>query len=158
MSTEQTYIQMAIRFISVFLAYLISIGPAGYFRAWVAKKMGDTTAQENGLLTLDPFAHIDMFGLVSLALFGIGWGRNIPINSENIQGRFRSIKIAIAFFSDTVIHSVLSIVGIFASIGAVYIFQACPALWLINDFGCCIESYQCFHSIKYILGSCVHDL
>lgn len=113
MSTQQIILLYIINFIAVFLAYLLAIGPAGFVRAWVLKKMGDNTAAQMGLLTLDPLAHIDMFGLIALVAFGIGWGRNIPINPDFIDGKYRKLKLALAYFSDAVIHLVLALFGLF---------------------------------------------
>lgn len=103
--------QTLIGLLTLFLAYFCTIAPAGSFRAWVAKKMGDDTADELGFLTLNPLVHIDFFGLVWLLAFsrpqylsGFGWGKHIPINPDNIQGSWRRLKLACAFFSDSLMH------------------------------------------------------
>ncbi len=41
----------------------------GFIQALTAKYMGDDTAEQDGFLTLNPLAHIDLFGL-SIVLFG----------------------------------------------------------------------------------------
>ncbi len=100
--------QLLIGGITFFIAYLIAVTLAGSFRAWVAKKMGDSTADDAGFLTLNPLMHIDFFGLFFLFLFYFGWGRHIPINIFNITGKWRNIKIGLAYFSDTIAHIVLA--------------------------------------------------
>lgn len=52
---------------------------------WLAYKMGDPTAKYNGRLTLNPFAHFDKVGTISLLLFGIGWARPVPVNANNFK-------------------------------------------------------------------------
>lgn len=57
----------------LFPAFLLVFTVRGFFRALVAKLMGDDTAQRYGFLTLNPTAHVNVFGLtiVVLVLFGI---------------------------------------------------------------------------------------
>lgn len=48
--------------------------------AYVAYKMGDVTAKEEGRLSLNPFKHIDPIGLLSLIIFKFGWGKPVPVD------------------------------------------------------------------------------
>jgi len=56
--------------------------------AWMADRCGDDTARLMGRLTLNPLAHIDIFGTVILPLIMIlgspialiGWGKPVPVN------------------------------------------------------------------------------
>lgn len=121
---KQQTIQYLMNIVAVFLAYLMAIGPAGCFRAWVAKKMGDDTAEQQGLLTLDPLAHVDVFGVLSLAICGVGWGRNVAINPANIDGRFRTLKLICTFFCDILMHLALAFVGVLVLVGGRYLLAA----------------------------------
>lgn len=47
----------------------------------VAYYQGDNTAKLSGRLTLNPFAHFDALGFISLLCFGFGWAKPVPINS-----------------------------------------------------------------------------
>ena len=42
--------------------------------------LGDPTAKRAGRLTLNPVKHIDIFGLVMLAVAKFGWAKPVPIN------------------------------------------------------------------------------
>ncbi|MFC2091468.1 site-2 protease family protein [Elusimicrobiota bacterium] len=62
---------------------------------YVAYLCGDNTARDMGRITLNPLAHIDLFGtlivpvmLYMLGGFIIGWAKPVPINPNN----FRNIK------------------------------------------------------------------
>lgn len=121
---KQQTIQYLMGVIAVFLAYLVAIGPAGFFRAWVAKKMGDDTAQQQGLLTIDPLAHVDLFGILCLALCGVGWGRNVAINPAHIEGPFRALKLICAFFCDIFAHLVMAFLGLVMLVGGRYLLAA----------------------------------
>ena len=60
---------------------------------WVAKFLGDPTASRMGRLTLNPLAHVDLFGtiLVPLALiianapFLFGYAKPVPVNFSNLR-------------------------------------------------------------------------
>jgi len=48
--------------------------------AGVARLMGDDTAQRQGRLTVNPFAHLDPPGSVLIMLTGFGWAKPVPVN------------------------------------------------------------------------------
>ncbi len=74
-----------------------------YAHGWMAYRMGDSTAKEEGRLTLNPIPHIDPFGtLIFPALLIIlnspvlfGWAKPVPINPM----RFRDLKVGTFFVS-----------------------------------------------------------
>jgi Zn-dependent protease len=58
----------------------------------VAKRLGDTTAEERGRLTLNPLKHIDPFGTVILPLIlaishapVFGWAKPVPVNYARLR-------------------------------------------------------------------------
>jgi Zn-dependent protease len=67
--------------------------------AWVAWKCGDNTAYDEGRVTINPIAHMELVGTVVLPLmasfialsnptlagFIIGWGRPVPVNISNLR-------------------------------------------------------------------------
>jgi Zn-dependent protease len=52
---------------------------------WVAYKMGDSTAQWLGRLSLDPIRHLDPIGTLMLLVFGFGWAKPVPVNFDNLH-------------------------------------------------------------------------
>jgi hypothetical protein len=115
-------VQWMMGLLTLFFAYIMAICPAGYFRAWTAKKMGDSTAQDMGFLTLNPIDHIDPIGLLCLFVLsrpeyfaGWGWGRHVPINPLNIQGRYRPLKLALVYFSDTIAYIAMAVTALVIS-------------------------------------------
>ncbi len=67
--------------------------------ALAAEKLGDPTARLNGRITLNPKAHFDplgalMFVLASLAGFGFGWAKPVPINPFNFRRPRRDMAIS----------------------------------------------------------------
>ncbi|PKN03671.1 hypothetical protein CVU75_01065 [Candidatus Dependentiae bacterium HGW-Dependentiae-1] len=105
--------QYIIHTVSMLLAYIIVVPIAGYARAWAAKKMGDDTPEELGFLSLDPFVHADFVGLVCLLFFGVGWGKNSPVNPSNIiyspHGWF---KLGFVFFADVFCYFMFALIAL----------------------------------------------
>lgn len=54
--------------------------------------MGDPTAKRAGRLTLNPLKHVDIFGLVMLAVARFGWAKPVPVDMRN----FRNPKLGMA--------------------------------------------------------------
>jgi hypothetical protein len=104
--------ELLIGLMTFLLANTVAITLAGAFRAWVAKKMGDDTADYAGFLTLNPLAHIDIIGIIFLLIFYFGWGRYIPINPFNIHGPYRRLKLFVAYLSDTFAYFLSALIGI----------------------------------------------
>ena len=64
--------------------------------AYVADRLGDPTARYAGRLTLNPFAHYNLWGTLSLLAFGIGWAEPVPINPMNFDDRKKGMAISAA--------------------------------------------------------------
>ena len=87
--------------------------------------MGDRSQKEMGRLTISPFAHIDWFGFISIALIGIGWGKPVMVDDRNFKKRGKGnmlvalagpmFNLALALLV-TIIFKILVMVGVFASI------------------------------------------
>lgn len=58
----------------------------------VALWLGDDTAKRQGRLSLNPLRHVDIMGLVMMALLRFGWARAVPVDPR----RFRNPKLGMA--------------------------------------------------------------
>lgn len=66
---------------------------------WVANRLGDPTAAKLGRLTLNPFAHVDIFGTILVPLmlvvanspFVFGWAKPVPVNYYNLRNPKRDM-------------------------------------------------------------------
>jgi hypothetical protein len=101
-----------INIITLTITYLCTVSVAGFFRAWVAHKVGDETPADNGFMTLNPFKHFDPLGAFLFLFFGLGWGRYIQINPFNIENPVKKLKIFAAYLSDTFAHFTLALIGL----------------------------------------------
>lgn len=80
-------IEKIIEYIAIFLALIIVLPCHEFAHAYVADKFGDSTPRLNGRLTLNPIAHFDLFGILSLIFVHFGWGKPVPINPNNFRKR-----------------------------------------------------------------------
>lgn len=87
-------------------ALLIAISFHEFAHAWMANRMGDTTAKNLGRMTLDPLKHFDLWGFMMLILVGFGWGKSVPINPRNFTNyRKGNILVSLAGVTTNLILS-----------------------------------------------------
>ena len=49
--------------------------------------LGDDTAKRAGRVSLNPFRHIDILGLLMMALFHFGWAKPVPVDMRRFRNR-----------------------------------------------------------------------
>ncbi len=67
------------------ISLIIALTIHEYAHAKVADLLGDPTPRLAGRLTLNPLAHFDPLGTLTLILFRFGWGKPVPIDPYNLQ-------------------------------------------------------------------------
>tara|TARA_B100001564_G_scaffold79723_1_gene64006 strand:- start:500 stop:1117 length:618 start_codon:yes stop_codon:yes gene_type:complete len=68
-----------------------------FSHGWVAYKLGDPTAKNQGRLTLNPLSHLDPFGSMMILFVGFGWAKPVPVDSRYLANpRKDMMKIAFA--------------------------------------------------------------
>lgn len=77
-------------FLSILIAFVISIAIHEFAHAYVATLLGDPTPREQGRVTLNPIAHLDPIGFlflifVALTGFGLGWGKPVQFNPYRMR-------------------------------------------------------------------------
>ncbi|MDO8655474.1 MAG: site-2 protease family protein [bacterium] len=93
-------------FIFLIAVFLISVVLHEVSHGAVANALGDSTAKDEGRLTLNPFPHLDPFGSIILPLllllvsggnFAIGWAKPVPINPARLRDqKWGQAKVSIA--------------------------------------------------------------
>ena len=48
--------------------------------AWTADRLGDPTPRRMGRISLNPIRHLDLFGTLTIFLFGVGYAKPVPVN------------------------------------------------------------------------------
>jgi len=77
--------QNPLLFIVMAVSLLLSITIHEFSHAYVANKLGDSTAKNLGRMSLNPLAHLDPLGTLTLLLVGFGWGKAVPVNYYNLK-------------------------------------------------------------------------
>ena len=80
-------------FLLLFPIFMAAVMAHEVSHGWVALRLGDSTAKEEGRLTFNPLRHIDPIGTVALPLlllamrapFVFGWAKPVPINALNLR-------------------------------------------------------------------------
>ncbi len=111
-----------------------------YSHGLMAYKLGDSTAKDQGRLTLNPLAHLDLYGTVIIPLFllfyggvFIGWAKPVPYNPYNLKDqKYGSLKVGIAGPGANLIIAL--ILGIFLRIAFTGIFGSTTFGSLTSEF------------------------
>lgn len=81
------------------LAVLLALSLHEAAHAWMANRLGDSTAREAGRLTLNPLAHLDPAGTIFILLGApVGWAKPVPFNPNRFERRY-TVKQGIALVS-----------------------------------------------------------
>jgi len=71
------------RIIAIFTAFTVH----EFAHAWTADSLGDDLPRIQGRLTLDPRAHLDVYGSLALLFTGFGWAKPVQVNVGLLQRR-----------------------------------------------------------------------
>lgn len=83
-------------FTAIFIALVVSVDFHEFSHILMAKLQGDDTGERAGRLTLNPFAHLDLFGTLAILVIGFGWGKPAPFNPYNLKNqRFGPALVAL---------------------------------------------------------------
>src|SRR5882724_9783831 len=91
----------------MYLGMLVLLTFHEFGHAWMAWRCGDDTARQQGRVSLNPIAHIDLVGTVILPLimifspgagrFLLGWAKPVPVNPHNLRNpRVDDILVTLA--------------------------------------------------------------
>jgi len=77
-------------------AIVVAITFHEFSHALSANLLGDTTAKDQGRLTLNPLAHLDPAGTAMIVFVGFGWGKPTPVNPSRFRGGIQSGTAAVS--------------------------------------------------------------
>ena len=85
------------------LVLIVSLSIHEAAHAWSANRLGDNTARMLGRLTVNPAAHVDVFGTIVLPLIAlvsnlpiIGYAKPVPVDTRNLGHDWRQKFMLIA--------------------------------------------------------------
>jgi Zn-dependent protease len=78
-------------------AILLAISVHEFAHGFVSDRLGDPTPRRDGRLTLNPFAHLDIWGTICLVLFHMGWAKPVRINTSRYRNKkWGTIMVSLA--------------------------------------------------------------
>lgn len=76
---------------------VVSLSLHEFGHAATAYAFGDQTPKSDGRITLNPFAHLDVFGTLMMLLGPIGWAKPVRIDPSAMRGgRFAELVVSFA--------------------------------------------------------------
>jgi Zn-dependent protease len=75
-----------IGFWSFIVALLMGITFHEFMHAYVAHRLGDDTGRLMGRMSLNPLAHLDLFGSLFMFIVGFGYAKPVPVNESRLRG------------------------------------------------------------------------
>ena len=142
-SSNLTAQEAVVIFLITLVAFFVSISVHEFAHGFTAVKMGDPTPKLAGRVTLNPFKHISLSGLLCFALLGVGWAKPMPINPLNFKKYRKGIRLtSIAgilanFILGLICAIIFALIVAFAPVSNVYIEYILLLLqyfMLVNSF------------------------
>ena len=115
----------------------------------MADKLGDHTARNQGRLTFNPFAHLNLLGTIMIFLFGIGYANPVPINPNNFKNPKKGMALTalagpasnllMAFVSLFFYYGILDIAGLNSTVtyAVAYFFYFAAKLRILSELAKC---------------------
>lgn len=89
----QTLFTNPLFFIVNLIALVLAITVHEFAHAITADKLGDPTPRIQKRITLNPLAHLDVYGTLFLLLFGFGWGKPVEFDWFNLKNPRRDAAL-----------------------------------------------------------------
>jgi len=87
--------------ISRIITLLIAFTFHEFAHAATATVLGDDTPKSHGRLTLNPLAHLDVMGTITLLFAGFGWAKPVPVNPYVIRRRSKAGMMLVSLAGPT---------------------------------------------------------
>jgi len=98
--------------VSAFVVFCI-IPIHEFAHAFVANKLGDETAKNNGRLTLRPMSHINWIGAIMILLVGFGYAEPVPVNIRNVRMQNKKLAMALIALAGPVSNLIVAFFSVF---------------------------------------------
>ena len=132
-----------IYFLITVFVYMLSITIHEFAHAYAAFKCGDPTAKLAGRMSLNPFKHLDGFGLFLFIILGVGWAKPVPINPMNFKKFKKGTRIVsiagvasnllLGLISAGTVAVLLSTVGT-GGVALGYVYAILNYFMIVNSF------------------------
>lgn len=100
----------------IIFSLIIAFTVHEFSHAYIANKLGDPTAKNEGRLTLNPMVHLDVLGTLMIFLAGFGWAKPVPVNYAYFKNKkLAGVLVSVAGPLSNLLVAALA-VGLFLSL------------------------------------------
>lgn len=96
-------------YILIGISILISLVFHELAHGYISHKLGDPTPSRDGRLTLNPMAHLDLFGTICMVLFRFGWAKPVQINSQYYKDK--KLGVVLVSLAGPCMNFILALIG-----------------------------------------------
>jgi Zn-dependent protease len=124
---------------AVVTALLVGIAFHEFSHAFVADRLGDSTARLAGRVSLNPVRHLDPAGTAFLLLGGFGWGKPVPVNPWRLKNGPQTGRAMVAAAGPLSNVLLAAIASLPLHLGIVdwrtpFLVPASVSTWGVNDY------------------------
>ena len=94
-----------------------------------AYRLGDNTAKRMGRLSLNPLKHVDLMGLIMMALFRFGWAKPMPVVMRNFKNP--KAGMALTALAGPVSNVVLAYAAVVLCNFVIFLADRLGSTWLL---------------------------
>jgi len=132
-------LNIIIHYVILFIVFAFSISLHECAHAYAAYRLGDSTAKDQGRITLNPKKHLDPLGTLMIFLIGFGWAKPTPVNAMYFENRKKGVMIS--SFAGPLSNFLFAVILAFpllylrmnlSSLAGVYILKALESAFNIN--------------------------
>lgn len=114
---------------------------------YMAKLLGDPTAEEHGRLDLNPIKHLDPMGTIALLFFGVGWANPVPVNPRRARKVSMKTAMALTSVAGPLSNFILALIFVIIMKIVIVIFPGDVGVQLSSD----LTHYVSDYTIGYIV-------
>jgi Zn-dependent protease len=112
--------------------FLLALTFHEFCHGFVAWKLGDPTAKDQGRLTMNPLKHLDPLGVLAFIIMKIGWAKPVPVDASYFRNPIRDMMwVSLAGPGSNFLLALLSAIavkGLLAAAGLIPVYVLWPAL------------------------------
>ena len=105
-----------------------------YSHGYISTKLGDPIPRVRGRLTLNPMAHLDLYGTILMLLTGFGWAKPVEVNPMYYKDRKKGM--ALVALAGPLSNFILAFVSLllYTIIFVISYYVNMPS-WIVNFLG-----------------------
>lgn len=113
---------------------------------FIATKLGDPTPRYQGRLSLNPFAHIDYLGALSMLFLGVGWAKSVQVNPRNFKNP--KVGMAITAFAGPAANIITATISMLLAYVCAYTLSSVGAfMGYVVDFFITVAFYNVYLAV-----------